>query len=454
MRSCGLMTHSTVPSQAPPHTVSQAVVRANLDSWLYHRERSGRPVPRYVVAAFRKFLACRTAEAEGVTVACPRGHYARSFPVRCKGRGLCAYCLTLRQRELCSQLLQVIGNVPIVHVVLCFPPSLRCTVGHDWRLIRGGFAALTGAMFAFQRRRVKELFRISKDRVHPGGVVVHHPASANLEPNDHFHGLFPDGVFIEVESGGVEFLRLPALTNEDIARIAHQAGLRYCRALKACGFWKATSSSGDTIEGLLELGGGRPARLKFFGEAARYAEGGKQPRNGAYAFHLFVSRAVKQSQVKDLVSYVLAPAFRDDQVEWDGAGKVGFTLKRERHDGTGRVEFDPHDFLDCLAELVPRRKAKSVRYFGIYGGRARLRTQALAVRVEGHPPIERCPGPELRKCPVCGEKLQVVQAARPQGGSSSAIPPDTPEGLNTGEGGGSGNRDEEGIQGGLLVNTG
>jgi hypothetical protein len=360
--------------------------------------------------------------------------------------------LTIRQRELGSRLIdEVIGNVPIIHAVFCFPPSLRCTVGYDARLISGGFRALVDSMFEYQRRKAADLFGIPMNRIHAGGVALHHPASANLKPNDHFHGLFPDGVFIEAESGsGLEFRRLPAASEEEVAGIAHRASLAFCKVLKACGFWEATTTTSDAIEGVLKLPRTSPSPAKFFGEAARYGEGGTESREGAYPFHLFVSKAVElehRQQLKDLVNYVLAPSFRDDQVRWDGGGTVEFRFKRERHDGSGSEVMEAFEFLDRIAELVPRPNSNSVRYFGIYGARAWLRKEALAIRLEASGPVER--QVESKVCSVCGAKLRVIYAGR-----LSTIPPDTPQASIPGGGGGGGPSADQGAQGRLFANAG
>jgi len=77
--------------------------------------------------------------------------------------------------------------------------------------------------------------------------------------------------------------------------------------------------------------------VKFFGQAAKDAEGGTAPRDGAYAFHLFVGNALEleeRPQLVQLVNYILAPPVRDSQFSVNAAGNAVIRLKRERHDGT------------------------------------------------------------------------------------------------------------------------
>lgn len=426
------MTRSWISDHSPQGTVAHAVVQAFFEAWLEYRHRVRRPVPRYVERAFRAFLGCGDRAHGVTTLACPAGHFTREVPGRCKGRGFCECCLARRQLKLGRHLLErVIGNVSVQHAVLCFPPQLRCTLGYDPDLVTGGFAALANAMFEYQRRVAVELFGVPQDRVHPGCVAVNHRVSANLGANHHFHGIFPDGVFVEVEPGArLEFRRLPAPSEEDVAGVAHRACLIFCEVLKARGFWEPGSMSVDVVEGTLKLPGRDASPVRFFGQAARDSEGGVAPLDGAYAFHLFLGNAIEleeRPQLEHLVNYILAPPFKDDQLEWDGEGRIVLRLKRERHDGTVCVEFTPFEFLDRLADLVPRPNANALRYYGIYAPRARLRSLAVAVHVVDAKAVTRCP--------ICFRRLRVVRGPKAHGRTTGWTPPDTPSVVNQGGGG-------------------
>jgi hypothetical protein len=348
---------------------------------------------------------------------------------RCKGRAFCIRCLLIRQRELGERLInRVIGNVPVRHLVFCFPPAFRYILGYDSALLDGGFAALAGAMFNHQRRAAVKRFGVSWERIHPGCVEVAHRASANLDTNHHVHGIFPDGVFIEREDGTLGFHRLPRPSDAEIAAIAHEACLAFCSALKRRGFWETTTASPNVVEGLLSLPKARTQRLKFFGQAAKDSEGGVAPLKGAYAFHLFVGNAIEvedRPQLRHLVDYILAPPFLDRQLSVNSRGNLALRLKRPRHDGSPMVEFEPYEALDRLAELVSRPNANTVRYYGIYAPRSKLRKRAIALRV-GDPGPPRVPqGPMV--CPLCGKAMRVIGEVKGNRGTTDALPPDTPE---------------------------
>jgi hypothetical protein len=312
---------------------------------------------------------------------------------------------------------------------------------YDNRLLTAGFAALAQSVFAYQVRQAVELWQLARESIHPAAAIQHHRASATLEPNHHFHGIFADGVFIEV-GGTVEFRQLPVPTDEQVAGVAFEACLKLCEAMRELRFWETTSSSTRTIEGILSLPGTAPHRARFFGEVARNADGGVAPRNGAYAFHVYVGPSIQADggrRLEELVYYILAPPFRDEQVTVNPDGDVVLQLKRPRHDGTTRVRLTPYEFLDRLADLVPRPKLNTLRYFGAYAPRSPVRKRivevtpvsARRVRVDGDP-LDHCDDaaavPEQLECPLCGKALRFIRAARPPGRRRDhrGVPPDIP----------------------------
>lgn len=422
------MTHPFVPTHSPYGTVCRFVVQRYFDGWLIYRRRLGRRVPKYVRKAFRKYLKCGDPTNGFSVLACPSQHYSRYVAYRCKGRGFCTYCLLIRQRTLARQLIdRVIGNVPVRHAVLCFPPALRYVIGYDKELLSGAFAVLAEAVFNHQRRLAAELFGIPQERIHPGGAEVAHRASANLETNHHIHGLFPDGLFIERPDGTLEFRSLPPPSEEQIAAIAHDACVAFCEVLKRRGFWETSTQSTDSVEGWLTLPKRSRRVTKFFGQAAKDAEGGVAPIGGAYAFHVFIGNAFEveeRPQLEQLVNYILAPPFLDHQLSLDDRGNVVLELKRARHNGTERIVLEPYEFLDRLADLVSRPNANAVRYFGVYAPRARLRKLAIALKVGDPGPLRAPTGPQL--CPICGKELLCVADVRGARGTPTAVPPDTP----------------------------
>ena len=426
------------------------LVQGSLHSWIEFRRNDRRPFPYYVLRAFERWLDCGNPSAGYSVFGCCKDDVAVRLAWCCRGRGFCCFCLTYRQRVLGHHLLDsVIGDTPVRHWVDCFPPALRCVLAYDNRILRAAYRGLADAVFEFQRREAIAFLGLDDAvTIHPAGLIVHHRASATLEPNHHLHGIFVDGVFVELPGGDVVLRRLPAPTDKQVAEVAFAAGLKLCAALEKLGFWKTLSCSSDTIEGTLSLPGTKPRHEKFFGQAAQDAEGGVAPRDGAYAFHIWRGPAIEETddvERKRLVNYVLAPPFRDDQVRVTAAGKVVLTLKRPRHDGTREVVLEPFEFLDRLAELVPRPRLKTVRYFGAFAPKSPVRNQAVAriAKPAGKAPAStdvldgrttadsRCdaPGSTHPVCPICMKALRFIRAVRWHNARQRldrGVPPDTP----------------------------
>jgi hypothetical protein len=198
---------------------------------------------------------------------------------------------------------------------------------------------------------------------------------------------------------------------------------------------------------MLSLPNSKPHRVKFFGQAARDAEGGVAPRDGAYAFHIYCGPAIEEGdevERKRLVDYILAPPFRDEQVTLTEAGSVVLRLKRPRHDGTTEVVFHPFEFLDRLADLVPRPRLKTLRYFGAFAPKSRVRDKVVARNpvparrtpvaehiLDGAAAADRrrdeVPGAD-QVCPICMKALRFIRTVRWRGRPhvDRGVPPDTP----------------------------
>ena len=423
------MTHPIAPSHAPYGTLLWKFIQIHFELWLSFRKLKRRYVPAHIRTAIRNFLRCGDPAQGFKSIGCPDGHFTRYAANRCKGRGFCIRCLLIRQRDPGTRLIdRVFGNIPVRHLVFCFPPAFRFILGFDKALLDGGFTSLARAVFNHQRNMAMELFAVPSERIHPGCIEVAHRASSTLVTNHHIHGLFADGVFIELDDGTLEFRRLPRPSDTQVATIAYEACLAFCAAVEERGFWKPTRESNGVVEGVLTLPNARAQHLKFFGQAARDSEGGTAPVNGAYAFHLFVGNAIEaedRPQLEHLVNYILAPPFLDRQISVNPAGNLVLRLKRPMHDGTAEVELEPFEALDRIAELVPRRHANTVRYYGIYAPRSKLRSKAIALCLgEPRPPRERRAPPT---CPICGKVMRVIGQVKPSRDAADAVPPDTPE---------------------------
>jgi hypothetical protein len=251
----------------------------------------------------------------------------------------------------------------------------------------------------------------------------------------------PDGVFVQLNTDGpVQFHALTRPSDRAIRGVALDACRRVCNALEAKRHWQWVSdkSSSTVIEGLLTFGDRTAQSAKFFAQAARHAEGGVAPQDGAYAFHVNADHVVEagdRGALVVLVEYVLAPPVTDEQLSVDEQGNIVIRMKRARHDRTEVEVVAPFAFLDRLAALVPRPRSNAIRYLGVYAPNATNRSQVVPWRGAGTQSGEvRAPdgdevserqaqavlkakhhGPESLVCTQCRiGRLQVVEVVTPR----------------------------------------
>lgn len=424
---------------APQGTPLWTLVADNYQDWLEVRRATKRPVCWPVRREFQRFMRCGDPSYGHVTLGCQPCGYTVSFPLPCKRRGWCPTCLEYRMRTMGRRIIDdVLGDVPVRHWVLGLPPQLKQTISYNPVVLSALLKCFVRQVFVCLRRKAKrELGLDPLVRAHPGAISVIHLASGDLTPNTHFHLVVADGVFLDHPDSPPTFRQLTAPTTKEIAGVASRTCRAACRMLARNELLRMTRSTRCVIEGTLLVGDERG--VKFFGDASTNMEGGASARDGAYPFHVWAGHPVAagdRGELEELVHYVLAPPIRHDQVSINTDGSVILRLKRQRGDGTLVVRFTPYEFLDALAELVPRALKNTVRYHGVYAPNGKLRSVAVGKAVDtGVTALEdskeaskaegRC---HRITCPRCDSKLQLVELVSPRFTYQNAnwIRPDTP----------------------------
>jgi len=431
------MTQVAIRSRAPQGTRLHGIILCWYEAWLRYRRERDRSVPDVVRREFERFLRCGDPSFGYALLGCRRCGTARGFARSCKGRAWCPHCLARRQAKLAPRLVHsVFGMLPVRHWVLCLPPQLRYTLGYDPVMLTAVLSAFVESIFRYLRRKAKREFDLKTvELAYPGAVSVIHRCSADLDTNLHFHVLVPDGAFIRLTTDGpVTFRPVTPPTDEEIQAVAFGACRLTCRALERGKHWRPlrSGSSSDTVAGKLTFGDRKGERAKFFGEAARYGKGGVASRSGAYAFHVNADHAVDagdQQGLTELAEYVLAPPIADGQVALRESGSVALDLRRTRHDGSGEAVWTPMEFLDRLAALVGRTRAKSLRYHGVYAPNAALREAVMPWRVLEQPAPDGEETDESEAygayhamhhaedepaCPLCCRRLTLIEVVTPR----------------------------------------
>ncbi len=99
------------------------------------------------------------------------------------------------------------------------------------------------------------------------------------------------------------------------------------------------------------------------------------PRQAHYeSFDLHANTAVgagDQTRLERLCRYVLRPPLAQDSLALSEDGKVLLRLRRPWSDGTHTLRFEPSEFLEKLAAMIPRPRANLLIYHGAFAPRGR-----------------------------------------------------------------------------------
>jgi hypothetical protein len=84
-----------------------------------------------------------------------------------------------------------------------------------------------------------------------------------------------------------------------------------------------------------------------------------------------------RARLEQLCRYLLRPSLAQDRIRLRSDGRVLVKLKTVWRDGTSHFHFEPIEFLEKLAALIPRPAVNLLLYHGVLAPRARWRSQVV-----------------------------------------------------------------------------
>jgi hypothetical protein len=444
--SAGSFVPAHTSAQQATAALLQDVVEEYLEPFFARCAQQGRSPQPFVRREFLRFLDCQDLDLGYVGVVCPECNLMRKVPFSCKRRGFCPCCLGRRMLDRAAFLTdQVLGDIPVRHLSIAFPPPLRYLLPYDPDLVTELLQAYTESLFHSLRWRAKRILGLaSVNHAHPGAVTAIHRCSSNLQANIHFHSIVPDGVFVcESPGGPVVFRELPAPTDDEVAGIASDFCRRTRDILVRRGLWTDLPVDADEaplagegsskaprpiIHGLLSMGPhGGQREVRYFGRAAQSDEAVSQPDPAGYSFDLYARRAVSAGDRKGLeamAQYILRPPLAGGDLTRESDERIVLHLRRARRDGTTEVALEPLELMDKLAALIPRPRANTLRFHGVYAANAHLREQVVPRLERPMNPegvcqdrsrrstwaelLRRVFGVDLFTCPRCSSRMQRI----------------------------------------------
>jgi hypothetical protein len=225
--------------------------------------------------------------------------------------------------------------------------------------------------------------------------------------NVHFHTLVAQGVFVADADGGRRFVPLPVPSDVEVARLLAAVRRRIVRLVARHGIdledpsgeeqgtderqldWPAYAEiQGAAVVGRVATGPRAGAPVQRLGRDRYAAEVASTGPLHAHldGFDLHAAVAVPagdRRRLEHLCRYVLRPPIAQERLELAPDGAVLLRLRRPWSDGTRAIRFEPSEFLEKLAAMIPKPRINLLVYHGVFAPHAHGRKDAVRRAHEG-----------------------------------------------------------------------
>ena len=270
--------------------------------------------------------------------------------------------------------------------VLTLPHRLRYALAWDHHLCRSVLGVFVRAVLNFECRRARTR---GIEGGSGGAVTAIQRFGSALNTNVHFHTLVAQGVFIEEADGTLRFVANPGPTDGEVARLLAAVRRRIMGLVARHGIDLEEPSNDDHSAGERLFDCPMYAAIQGASVLSRVATG---PRAGAAivrlgrdpnalamtssgplhahieGFDLHAAVAVPagdRARLEHLCRYVLRPPIAQEALTLTPDGKVLLRLRRRWHDGTHAIRFEPTEFLEKLAAMIPKPRINLLVYHGL-----------------------------------------------------------------------------------------
>ena len=290
---------------------------------------------------------------------------------------------------------RVLPEAPVRQWVLSLPFGLRYRLAYDARLTRDVLQIFVRRVFASLRRRARLRWPIDDPRC--GAVTFVQRFGGALNLNVHFHTLVLDGVYDPGD--GMRFLPLPPPDDDEVACVTRSVARGIARLLERRGL--APHADAEEID---PLGGDEPLLAALYSASIRLriatgaragqavlrfgdridvdrlpaTRGQRCVSIGGVSLHANVAVPARDRQrLERLCRYAARPPIATERLSRLDDGRLLYELKHCWRDGTTHIGFEPLEFLEKLAALVPPPRFNLVRYHGVLAPAARHRKRVV-----------------------------------------------------------------------------
>jgi hypothetical protein len=225
------------------------------------------------------------------------------------------------------------------------------------------------------------------------------PFGDALNLNVHSHTLVLDGVYVREESGRIRFHRLPPPDAAEVARVTARIARRVAQLLERRGLGPAADPEeadplrrdqpllaelySASVHGRVADGPRAGQRVMTVGEpidaeAASVIAGRPCAAVSGFSLHAGVCiPAHAPRPLERLCRYVARPPTATERLSRLADGRLLYRLRHRWRDGTTHVVFEPLEFVQKLAALVPPPRFNLIRYHGVLAPAARWRCEII-----------------------------------------------------------------------------
>ena len=328
----------------------------------------GQPIPRFVSAAFERYLKCGIAEAGFLRLGCAQCGTQRALPLSCKCRGLCPSCGTRRMHDLSHHLVErVLPDVPLRQYVLSPPAELVGLLGARSEVLSAMSRIFVRCVFDAIRRRVGGE---GSEGVHCGSVVVIQLFSKSIALFPHVHLLAFDGAYVERDEETLEFCSDRGPSSDDVRALEDDVMQRFTRWLRANGYLDEEPNEAEGLDG-------------WFGPAGLDVDPGPRPAGKRRDSSRFSVHAKVRVEADDrrgrehLTAYLARPPLAEEQLERLDDERIRLTFRNPTRGPSSSVILHPLQLVRRLAWQVPPPNLRLVRYAGVLAPAARLRHRVV-----------------------------------------------------------------------------
>jgi len=382
--------------RAPVETPLRWAVREGLGDFLEAAEAKG-GLPAYILKEFNAYVSCGDLSRGFVRVLCPSCDVEMRVGFSCKGRNVCPSCSAKRAALTAVHLVdEVLPEVPFRQWTLAFPRGLKLALAIDSGLLSAALRAFVGAIFAFQRRRAKEL---GIDAPRPGAVAFIQNFSGALLLHPHYHVLVADGVFEGEGEGsgpaatrhGTGFAALPPPDDEEVEKLLRKVAKRVWKLARARfpdGLPYAEDAkvalSAASAQTRLPLGEEPPRRARL----CAFLDG----------FSLHANTHVHSNDresLERLARYGARGPLALERLSRREDGKLEYRLRKPLPGGATTLVLTPVQLLQRLCAVMVKPRVHLTRFFGAFAPNSKARAQVVPQRPTEQPAPAAPPGTPL-----------------------------------------------------------